>query len=242
MTLYEVDLDKLAVPVKSVEEKKRKLSAPKPPKEPKEPKAPKEPKEKKPRAKKVKIEDPKEVKEAQKEQVTEIQKEHVKEEPKDEVVVETVQVKEDPKPEAAEPPKKKARTARVKKDPTVPPQWFAKYVEGVKKEQATLKPQKVAPKQLKEEAKEAANKSWNNGLTRNRVENEVNSHMSRMYCNFIINYSYDFFKINYLPLFTLFCILCGVKNMKLTVEAIPTPKGFQHPAAKYDALPRHEFR
>ncbi len=54
MTLYEVDLDKLAVPVKSMEEgsskTKRKL------KEPKEPKAPKEPKEKKPRAKKVKVE------------------------------------------------------------------------------------------------------------------------------------------------------------------------------------------
>lgn len=31
-------------------------------------------------------------------------------------------------------------------------------------------------------------------------------------------------------------------KMKLTVQAIPTPKGFQHPAAKYDALPRHEFR
>lgn len=29
--------------------------------------------------------------------------------------------------------------------------------------------------------------------------------------------------------------------MKLTVEAIPTPKGFAHPAAKHDALPRHEF-
>ncbi|MGL5112700.1 MAG: hypothetical protein ACRC6O_08690 [Flavobacterium sp.] len=29
--------------------------------------------------------------------------------------------------------------------------------------------------------------------------------------------------------------------MKLTVEAIPTPKGFQHPTAKHDALPRHEF-
>lgn len=29
--------------------------------------------------------------------------------------------------------------------------------------------------------------------------------------------------------------------MKLTVEAIPTPKGFAHPVAKHDALPRHEF-
>lgn len=29
--------------------------------------------------------------------------------------------------------------------------------------------------------------------------------------------------------------------MKLKVEAIPTPKGFVHPPAKHDALPRHEF-
>jgi hypothetical protein len=29
--------------------------------------------------------------------------------------------------------------------------------------------------------------------------------------------------------------------MKLTVEAIPTPKGFQHPPAPHDALPKHEF-
>jgi hypothetical protein len=29
--------------------------------------------------------------------------------------------------------------------------------------------------------------------------------------------------------------------MKLIVEAIPTPKGFVHPPAKHDALPRHEF-
>jgi len=31
-------------------------------------------------------------------------------------------------------------------------------------------------------------------------------------------------------------------KMKLTVEAIPTPKSFIHPPAKHDALPRHEFR
>lgn len=30
-------------------------------------------------------------------------------------------------------------------------------------------------------------------------------------------------------------------NMKLTVEAIPTPKGFAHPPARHDALPKHEF-
>lgn len=194
MTLYEVDLDKLAVPVKSMEEgskTKRKL------KEPKEPKAPKEPKEKKPRAKKVKVEtvaikteEVSPVLDAPAVEAKEEVKEEVKEEAKSEV-----------KEEVKEPKAKKPRVARPKKDPTVPPQWFAKYVEGVKKEQATLKPEKVAPKQIKEEAKEAASKSWNNGLTRNRVENEVNGHMSRMYCNLFINFSYDLFKINYLSLF-----------------------------------------
>lgn len=175
MTLYEVDLDKLAVPVKSMEEgstkTKRKL------KEPKEPKAPKEPKEKKPRAKKVKVE----TVEVKTEEVSPVLdapaevKTETKEEVKEEVKPEEV------KEEVQEPKAKKPRAPRQKKDPTVPPQWFAKYVEGVKKEQATLKTEKVAPKQIKEEAKEAASKSWNNGLTRNRVENEVNGHMSRMY-------------------------------------------------------------
>lgn len=176
MTLYEVDLDKLAVPVKSMEEgsSKTKRKA----KEPKELKAPKEPKEKKPRAKKVKVE----TIAIKTEEVSPVldtpaveAKEEVKEEVKEEAKSEEV------KEEIMEPKAKKPRVARQKKDPTVPPQWFAKYVEGVKKEQATLKTEKVAPKQIKEEAKEAASKSWNNGLTRNRVENEVNGHMSRMY-------------------------------------------------------------
>jgi hypothetical protein len=175
MTLYEVDLDKLAVPVKSMEEgsskTKRKL------KEPKEPKAPKEPKEKKPRAKKVKVE----TVEVKTEEVSPVLdapaevKTETKEEVKEEVKPEEV------KEEVKEPKAKKPRAPRQKKDPAVPPQWFAKYVEGVKKEQATLKPEKVAPKQIKQEAQETASKSWNNGLTRNRVENEVNGHMSRMY-------------------------------------------------------------
>ena len=170
MTLYEVDLDKLAVPVKSMEEKKRKAT--------KEPKPPKEVKEKKPRAKKVKVE------------TVAVKTEEVS--PVLDVPAPVEAPAEAPAPveasaeapvetPAEEPPKKKIRAPRQKKDPTVPPQWFAKYVEGVKKEQATLKTEKVAPKQIKEEAKEAASKSWNNGLTRNRVENEVNGHMSRMY-------------------------------------------------------------
>lgn len=53
-----------------------------------------------------------------------------------------------------------------------------------------------------------------------------------MYCNNVINFSYDFQQV--------ICMI--LIKMKLTVEAIPTPKGFQHPPAKHDALPRHEFR
>lgn len=179
MTLYEVDLDKLAVPVKSMEEgsskTKRKL------KEPKEPKGPKEPKEKKPRAKKAKVETVA-VKTEEVSPVLDTPAETKVEAPVEtpQAPVETTASVETPAV-SEEPPKKKIRAPRQKKDPSVPPQWFAKYVEGVKKEQATLKTEKVAPKQIKEEARETASKSWNNGLTRNRVENEVNGHMSRMY-------------------------------------------------------------
>lgn len=55
-----------------------------------------------------------------------------------------------------------------------------------------MKSEKVPAKKVKEEAKEAATKSWNHGLTRNRVQNEVDSHMSRMYCKRLINFSNDF--------------------------------------------------
>jgi hypothetical protein len=197
MTLYEVDLDKLAVPVKSMEEgsskTKRKLKEPKEPKEPKvfkskepkylKPKELKEPKEKKPRAKKVKVETVA-VKTEEVSPVLDAPAEAKVEEVKvEEVKVEEAKVEgtKDEETKVEEPKAKKPRVARPKKDPAVPPQWFAKYVEGVKKEQATLKTEKVAPKQIKEEARETASKSWNNGLTRNRVENEVNGHMSRMY-------------------------------------------------------------
>ena len=178
MTLYEADLDKIAVPVKSVQNK-RKLKAPKPQKESADPKVVKE---KKPRAKKVKLEE--KIEEPKEESISaETLVEEKIEEPK---IEEKVQVKvavQEVEAPTVQVKTKKPRAPRQKKDPTVPPQWFAKYVEGVKSEQATLKPEKVGKKQIKEEAKEAASKSWNNGLTRNRVQNEVDSHMSRMYCN-----------------------------------------------------------
>jgi hypothetical protein len=168
MTLYEADLDKIAVEVKSVQKRKLKAS-----KEPKPAESPKE-KVRKPRAKKVKVD-----KENAPENVETIETktetvEEVKPEVKPEVKAE-IQVKPE---EPAETPKKekKPRAPRQKKDPAVPPQWFAKYVEGVKKEQATHKSERVPVKRLKQEASEEAVKSWNNGLTRNRVQNEVDSH------------------------------------------------------------------
>ena len=83
--------------------------------------------------------------------------------------------------EVAEPKEKKPRAPRKKRDPAIAPQWFSKYVEGVQKEQAVIKNEKVPAKKAKEEAQEAAAKSWKNGLTRDRVQNEVDGHMSRMY-------------------------------------------------------------
>jgi len=176
MTLYEADLDKIAVPV--VKEK-RKLKTKDTEKDTKEPKV------KKPRAVKDDAEPKK--KRAPKKKVEEVVV------PTEEVKVEEVKVEEPAKvepvveeekkieaavSEALDAPivEKKKRAPRAKKDPSVPPQWFAKYVEGVKSEQASLKPEKIGKKQIKEEAKEEAAKSWNNGLTRNRVQNEVDGH------------------------------------------------------------------
>lgn len=77
-----------------------------------------------------------------------------------------------------EPPKKRVRKQTPKGEP---PQWFQKYVEGVKKEEAVQKVEKVPAKQVKIEAQQAAQKSWDDGLTRDRVSNEVDNHMNRMY-------------------------------------------------------------
>jgi hypothetical protein len=83
----------------------------------------------------------------------------------------------DVKEEVKEEPKKK----KVKRSPNDPPAWFVKYVETVEKEKHLQNKEKVAAKQLKEEAEVKAQKSWENGLTRDRVRNEVDNHMSRMY-------------------------------------------------------------
>lgn len=169
MPLYEADLDKLAVEVKSVSKSFKKKRAAKD-----EPAESVEPKQKAPRKKKVKIEPVAE------EPVPEPKVEEVKvEEPKvEEVKVEEPKVEEPTvaEPKVAEPKQKKPRAPRKKRDPAEAPVWFAKYVEGVKREQSVIKNEKVPAKKVKEEAQEAAAKSWNHGLTRNRVQNEVDGH------------------------------------------------------------------
>lgn len=84
-----------------------------------------------------------------------------------------------PEPEPVEEPK--IKKIKVQRDPSVPPLWFEKYIQGVKKEEAMVKTEKVPAKQVKIEAQEVAQKSWDDGLTRDRVTNEVDNHMNRMY-------------------------------------------------------------
>jgi len=174
MVLYEADLDKIAVEVKSVSSKKSKVS--KKSTEPKEPKKKVSKKRKAPSVDETLVEEPVKDVEMKIEPAPEPTPEPIPEptpEPVAQAVAEPV-TKVEPKPE-------KKRAPRKKRDPSEAPVWFAKYVEGVKKEQAAMKSEKIPAKKVKEEAQEAAAKSWNHGLTRNRVQNEVDSHMSRMY-------------------------------------------------------------
>lgn len=83
--------------------------------------------------------------------------------------------------ESSEPKPKKVRKQKVPRDETQPPAWFQKYVEGVKHEEAKQAQVKVSKKQVEQEARTAAAEQWSDGLTRDRVQNEVDGHMSRMY-------------------------------------------------------------
>lgn len=93
---------------------------------------------------------------------------------------ETSEVSEELK-ESIEPPVKKQKKVKVPRDDSIPPTWFQKYVEGVKQEEARQSQAKVSKKQVEIEAKSAATKQWQDGLTRDRIQNEVDGHMSRMY-------------------------------------------------------------
>lgn len=204
MVLYAADISKLAEPVsKSVQPKQRKKVA-------KETAAPIQPsqeaapvkikKPRKPKQKEIVVvepvpEEPEEPEPEEPEPEQPVKAEPVKAEPVKAVQKKRKQpVKEEPLTPVSSPKKMKVveKKQRKPRDPTVPPLWFEKYIQGVKKEEAMAKQEKVSAKQVKQEAQQVAQKSWENGLTRDRVANEVDSHMTRMYCNALFNRSYDF--------------------------------------------------
>ena len=82
--------------------------------------------------------------------------------------------------EVTEPkPKKVKRT--LKRDESVPPVWFEKFVESAKMEESKIAADKKPAKIVKEEAKAAAQAQWSDGYTRDRVNQQVDNHMSKLY-------------------------------------------------------------
>jgi hypothetical protein len=138
------------------------------------------------------------------EEVKEEPKEEVKEEPKEEVVIETVitqpvevpkkrkrdtekaQLARKAKKEEAERMKKELETLKQKlekpkKRSANPPKWFQSYVENVRKDESTKAGEKKETKEIKTEALEMAKKTWGDGFTRDKVEQEFQSHRNRLY-------------------------------------------------------------
>lgn len=76
-------------------------------------------------------------------------------------------------------PKKVKRT--LKRDESVPPVWFEKFVESAKMEESKIAADKKPAKVVKEEAKAVAQAQWSDGYTRDRVNQQVDNHMSKLY-------------------------------------------------------------
>lgn len=77
-------------------------------------------------------------------------------------------------------PKQFQRKAKKLKTDDEAPEWFRQYVSEVKSEESRVKGVKET-KALKTEAKSQANAAWKDGLVRDKVQNEVDGHMNRMY-------------------------------------------------------------
>ena len=82
--------------------------------------------------------------------------------------------------EEVEPKPKKVRRT-VKRDESVPPVWFERFVESAKMEESKITAEKKPVKQIKEEAKEVAKAQWQDGYTRDRVNAQVDNHMGKLY-------------------------------------------------------------
>lgn len=75
----------------------------------------------------------------------------------------------------------KQKLEKPKKRSANPPKWFQSYVENVKKVESTKAGEKKENKEIKSEALEMAKKTWDNGFTRDKVEQEFQSHRNRLY-------------------------------------------------------------
>lgn len=211
MVLYSADIMDVAQKVKSVKEKKpltdKQLAAIEKRKAKKEKVEPVEEPVKKPveepvkkvvkkRVKKeqpISVEEPKSLEEALEEALEEEPKKR-KRAPKKKVdpavncsipspePVEPVEpVEEKPKRKRAKKIKETVKSIHDIEKESEPPVWFKKYIEGVQREKKAQSGEKVAKKQLQKEAEGLAQKSWEDGLTRDRVNDELDNHMSRMH-------------------------------------------------------------
>lgn len=202
MVLYSADIMDVAQKVKSVKEKKplstKQLAAiEKKAKDVPKVEEKEEPKKVvKKRVKKEKplsVEEPKSLEEALEEALEEPKKRKRAPKKKVEVVedlrvpvveekpVEPVVEEKKPKRKRAKKISETVKTIHDIEKESEPPVWFKKYIEGVQREKKLQAGEKVAKKQLKEEAQGLAQKSWEDGLTRDRVHDELDNHMSRMH-------------------------------------------------------------
>jgi hypothetical protein len=81
--------------------------------------------------------------------------------------------------EVPQAPPAKVKKSRKPRNPADPPTWFSKYIEGVKREQSVGEKKPV--RQIQQEAHAEAKTKWDDGMVRDRLQNEVDSHMNRMY-------------------------------------------------------------
>ena len=184
MVLYSADIMDVAQPVKSVKEKKplteKQLAAIE--------RRKKKTSEKeldtvvkeleksldsKPKRKRTKKSEEKVEEEKVEEKVEEIEKVEEK--------VEEIQEEKIEKPKRKKAKKEIIKSVKEVEKEIEPPVWFKKYIEGVQKEKQIYSEKKIPQKQMKIEAEEVAKKSWENGLTRDRVKDELDNHMSRMH-------------------------------------------------------------
>lgn len=91
-------------------------------------------------------------------------------------------VHESPKQEKRkiEPQEKPVKKIKIDQE-NEPPVWFSKYLEGVKQEENLQAHSPKAKRVIKKEAVKESKEQWSQGIVRDRINNEVNSHLHRMY-------------------------------------------------------------